>query len=316
MSKIVLITGATGKQGGAVVNALLAANADFQILAVTRDPSSASAQKLAKMSPKIKLVSGNLDHPEDIFRTAKRMASAPIWGVFSVQMTIGSKSEVTEEDQGKALIDASLSNNVSHFIYSSVDRGGDISATNPTEIPHFRNKHSIEQHLFKTTKSSGMTYTVLRPVAFFDNLALDFFGKVFTTSYKIALKEKPLQLIATRDIGSFAAQAFLHPDQWAGKSLSLAGDELTFDQFREIFEKTTEQALPMTYGVIARVIMWMVKDLGLMFRWFYDQGYGADVKELRKLNPTLMDFRTWLERDSPFKLSRKKMDREFSFWFA
>jgi len=87
MSKAVLITGATGKQGGAVVNALLAANADFQILAVSRNTQSASATKLAQKSPKIKLVSGNLDKPDEIFKKAKEVSSVPLWGVFSVQVS-------------------------------------------------------------------------------------------------------------------------------------------------------------------------------------------------------------------------------------
>lgn len=86
MSRAVLITGATGKQGGAVIKALLKANADFEILALTRDAQSASAQRLLKQSPKIKLVTGNLDATENIFSKAKEATKAPIWGVFSVQV--------------------------------------------------------------------------------------------------------------------------------------------------------------------------------------------------------------------------------------
>ena len=87
MSRALLITGATGKQGGSVVNALLAANADFEIIAVTRDPQSASAQKLLKKSPKIKLVRGNLDNPVAIFENAKKESKLPISGVYSVQVS-------------------------------------------------------------------------------------------------------------------------------------------------------------------------------------------------------------------------------------
>jgi hypothetical protein len=87
MSKTVLITGATGKQGGSVVDALLSAKADFEILAVTRDASSGGAQKLQKKSSNIKLVEGNLDEPEKIFTNARKATSEPIWGVFSVQVS-------------------------------------------------------------------------------------------------------------------------------------------------------------------------------------------------------------------------------------
>lgn len=86
MSRTVLITGATGKQGGSVVAALLGAESNFEILAVTRDASSDQAQKLQKQSPKIKIVQGNLDEPECIFTNAHKVTSEPIWGVFSVQV--------------------------------------------------------------------------------------------------------------------------------------------------------------------------------------------------------------------------------------
>jgi uncharacterized protein YbjT (DUF2867 family) len=85
-SRALLITGATGKQGGSVINALLKADAPFEILAVTRNAQSASAQKLLQKSPKIKLVTGDFSAINDIFRKAKEASSAPIWGVFSVQV--------------------------------------------------------------------------------------------------------------------------------------------------------------------------------------------------------------------------------------
>lgn len=88
MSRTVLITGATGKQGGSVVAALLGAEANFEILAVTRDASSSKAQNLQKQSPKIKVVQGNLDEPECIFTHAKKVTSEPFWGVFSIQAGI------------------------------------------------------------------------------------------------------------------------------------------------------------------------------------------------------------------------------------
>jgi uncharacterized protein YbjT (DUF2867 family) len=85
-SRALLITGATGKQGGSVVNALVKANAPFEILALTRNAQSASAQRLLQKSPKIKLVTGDFSNIHDIFRQAKAATDAPIWGVFSVQV--------------------------------------------------------------------------------------------------------------------------------------------------------------------------------------------------------------------------------------
>lgn len=82
----ILVTGATGKQGGALIQNLIQKNAPFQILAVTRNTESPSAQKLVKLSKNISLVQGDLDNPSEIFKNAQSKTSQPIWGVFSVQV--------------------------------------------------------------------------------------------------------------------------------------------------------------------------------------------------------------------------------------
>lgn len=145
-----------------------------------------------------------------------------------------------------------------------------------------------------------MQWTILRPVAFFENLVPGFYGNVFATSFKLALKGRPLQMVATDDIGHFAAEAFLHPEAYAGRGLSLAGDELTYDQFVEIFEYLAEREIPWTYWPICSLFLAMFKDMGSMFQWFHDEGYRADIQELRRIHPGLMDFGKWLEEKSEF----------------
>lgn len=82
-----------------------------------------------------------------------------------------------------------------------------------------------------------MNWFILRPLAFFDNLTPNFFGKVFATCFKTALKGKPLQMVATSDIGDFAAEGFLHPETYMGQGLSLAGDELRLINLRRSLRK-------------------------------------------------------------------------------
>ncbi|KAL2865377.1 uncharacterized protein BJX67DRAFT_358758 [Aspergillus lucknowensis] len=298
MSKTLLITGATGKQGGSVISNLLKQDADVEILAVTRDVTSASAQKLASKSPKIKLVQGDLDQAEDIFTSARKVTDSRIWGVFSVQVASLSGNRFIEERQGKSLVDISLKNNVSHFIYTSVDRGNEASLDNPTTISHFISKHNIEHHLINSTKNTSMSWTILRPVAFIDALAPGFIGKAFATSWKVALRGRPLQVIAVSDIGFFGARAFLNPEEYKGRGISLAGDELSFEDMARIFKSKTGTDVPVTFDFVARFLMWMVADFGAMFRWFHDEGYKADIQALRKVHPGLKDFRLWLEEES------------------
>ncbi|OKL63967.1 hypothetical protein UA08_00804 [Talaromyces atroroseus] len=206
-----------------------------------------------KLSSSIKLVEGDLDNPVGIFQKAQSLTSARIWGVYSVQAAIGNAKE---ESQGIALVDEAIKQNVKFFVYSSVDRGGENrSFNNPTKIPHFIKKHNIEHHLIDRAKHSGMDWTILRPTAFYENLTPDFFGKVFSTCFKMSLKGKALQLVATSDIGYFGADAFLNPEQYKGKGISLAGDELTFDDMKQIFARKTGQDLPMTFRPICSFFM-------------------------------------------------------------
>ncbi|KAH8893650.1 NmrA-like family protein [Thozetella sp. PMI_491] len=304
MSRAVLICGATGKQGGSVIRHLLQQQANYEILAVTRDAKAPSATRLLKLSPKIKLVQGNLAEPAEIFKTAKGLSQSPIWGVFSVQAAIGS-SGGGELGQGKGLVDAAIAAGAKHFVYTSVDRHGEASIDNPTNIPHFIKKHQIEHHLIDRSKNTGMDWTILRPVAFMENFTDNFFGRVFATSWKMALKGKPLQLVAVSDIGFFAAHALLNPDEFKGRALSLAGDELTIEQMGRIFKDTTGSDLKWTYSFICSLLMWAMKDFGLMFKWFHDVGYAANISELKKIHPGLKDFETWLKTESQFPEATK-----------
>lgn len=176
MAKNLLITGATGKQGGALISALLASRsaADYAIYAVTRNPSSSAAKALAAKEH-VNVIKGDLDDPEGLFKAA----GVDIWGVYSVQVPMGQKqTPVTEEMQGKQLVDAAAAHgHVKKFVYTSADRGGPKSSSTPTSVPHFISKHRIEQHLKTQAKEQNMGYTIFRPVAFMENITNDFPGK-------------------------------------------------------------------------------------------------------------------------------------------
>ena len=321
--KPIIISGATGKQGKAVLTSLLAssptAESDFHFLALTRDANSASAKALAARSPAISILQGNQDDAEGIFATALKLTNGnPIWGVYSVQVPLGGgQTPITEEKQGKAMVDAAIKHGVRRFVYSSVDRGGDVvSDTNPTPVPHFRSKHAVELHLKQQIKEqendktiTPMTYTILRPVAFMDGFSPDFMGRMLATWLKTSLSPTtPLAFVAVTDIGVFGANAFLadpttsSSSEYINKSISLAGDSLTASQIDTVFRSyTTLQAAPTTYEFVAWIVKWMLGDLAAMLAWFESDGYGYDSARLRRLNPGMMDFGTWMEREGKFE---------------
>jgi len=300
MSKGLLITGATGKQGGATVDALASSpssSSDFTILAVTRSPTSASAQSLTAKYPNVKVVQGDLNDVPGLFSAAKA-AHPNIWGVFSVQVPMGKgASPATEEAQGKALVDEALRQGVKQFVYASVERHGD----QPTHVPHFISKHNIEQHLKEKSRGTDMNWTILRPVAFMENFTPDFFGKTFAAAYKVGLPQnRPLQLISVADIGHFAAEAFRKPEAYRNTAMALAGDDLTFSQVDQVFKDKTGSPTPRTFDIMGSGLLWGVKEMGIMFEFFRDTGYDADIRGLKAQHPGLMTLGDWIEKKSAF----------------
>ncbi|KAI1393120.1 NAD(P)-binding protein [Hypoxylon trugodes] len=311
-TKVILVTGATGKQGGAVINALLSRYPNkFTILAVTRDASSSNAKRLLEKSPSIKLVQGNLDNVPELFQVARKAHSQPIWGVYSVQISMGKGVTLESEvAQGNALIDESIKAGVKHFVYSSVERGGDTESwENTTPIPHFQSKYQIERHLRDVTGPGGsganMGWTILRPVAFMDNLAPGFPTKVFMAALHNHLGNKRMQWVATSDIGVFAAKAFAEPENWNRKAVGLAGDELSWEQLNESFAGATGSPAPATYWFFGSALTYMVTEMGLMLGWFASNGYKADIAARRKDHPEMLTMEQWLVKESQFKTTNR-----------
>lgn len=294
-----VVTGATGKQGGALISALLSQPSPaFTIHAVTRNTGSPSAQRLAKQ-PNVKVIRGDFDDARAIFQQVDKP-----WGLFA--MTNLTAGEVNEEKQGKALVDAAVDAGIQHIVFSATERGGqEKSDDNATYVPHFRSKFHVERHIIeKGNASKGkLTWTFLRPVAFFENLSPDFFGKGFVAMWRGNGPDRPLQQISTADIGKIAAEAFLNADseEYRNKAISLAGDEITPNEAARIFKEVTGKEIPSTWNFVGSLLKLASKDLRLMFKWFVEEDFGVDVQVVRRRYPFMRDFRAWLEEESAWK---------------
>lgn len=290
--RTILVTGATGKQGGSLIRSLSSdADSPFNVIAVTRDPLSHGAQRLAN-NPNVSVIQGNLSDPYAIFGRA----GPNIWGVFSVQV-----NSDAEEAEGKGLIDAAIKNGVKYFVYSSGDRGGpEKSPHNPTFVKNFAAKYAIEKYLEQKGEEAKMQFTILRPVTFFENITPDMHGKGFVRMWEqMHRHDKALSFVSTHDIGTFAALAFRNPVEWAGKAPTLVGDKLTQEQGDRIFQEVTGKPMAMQPCLMGSVVKWALRDtVGDMFRWFETEGYGGSVEECRRVVPGMYDFKTWLREES------------------
>ena len=287
--KTILVTGATGKQGGALITNLIASPqaSSFSIIGVTRDSTTNRARQLAAL-PGVSVIEGDFS---DI--PAMLAKAGPVWGVYSVQV-----NSDDEERQGKAMVDAAVQHGVEHFVYSSGDRGGPAKSDfDPTNVKNFAAKYGIEKHLIAqaTLSPQKMTYTILRPVTFFENLTPDVHGRGFARMWE-QLGARKLQFVSTTDIGWFAAASFVDPVKHSGAAFTLAGDELTQPEANDIFKEVTGQSMPIAPCVIANTVKLVLKDsVGDMFRWFREEGYGGSVESCRDMYPGIKDFRAWVE---------------------
>lgn len=303
---VVLVVGATGKQGKALLSSLLAKTNPPKVLALSRNINSDSAQGLQKRyANKLDLVQGDSTKPEGVF-SGRPKGSINSLFLYTVQPQ--GKKDPSEESQAIPFIDAAVAHGVKHIVFSSVDRGGDQKSwENPCEdIEHFHAKHLIELHLRdKAIKEAGnFTWTILRPVCFMDNMNPGMFGSLFASMWNSALAPTTkLQLVSTTDIGVWGAEALTHTDtpRFHDRAITLAGDSLTLPEAKEIFRKTTGKEMPQSLGLFGKGLMWMVKEVGNMFNWFEKEGYGADIPALRKEQPGMLDLSAWLRQESQWK---------------
>lgn len=219
--KIILVTGATGKQGGATVRHLL--KSGVKIRALTRKPDSERAQALRKQG--VEVVKGNLNDINSLEPAIK-----DVYGIFAVTNYWEFGTGKKEVLQNKNLTDLAKKYNVQHFVFASIARCDD----NPN-LAHFVTKYECEKYI----QSSGLPFTFLRTVYFLDNLRPnEQYASFHWSVLSDILGEKTtLQMISTADIGWFAANAFLHPEQYKNKTLDIAGDEITYPQLLNAYKK-------------------------------------------------------------------------------
>ena len=291
-----LIAGGTGRQGGAVVNALLADKSTSiqpeDIYVVTRNTSGGAATALTTRG--VKLIQGQLGQPDAIF---KQLADKDV-NLGKTAAFLAQAHGPTELSEAEGFIQAAITNGLSYFVYSSVDRGGpELSDRDASYCKTFSDKFKIEKYLESASEGGKlMNYTILRPTWFADNALWGFPGKLCMTGWRENMKGKRMQVTTIKDIGRWAAEAFLRPDASGlrNRPISIASDYLSFEEIDAIFRKETGGPVGVTYGWLARLMIFLVKDLRTMFAWIDERDYGADLEELAKtVKPTT--FREWLK---------------------
>ena len=278
-NKIIAVTGATGQQGGAVARKLLVEG--WQVRALTRDINKPAAQELKALGAE--LVAGDMENRAELDAAFKGA-----YGVFSVQnYWLPNVQYEGEIKQGKNVADAAKAAGVQHLVYSSVG-----SAHRGMGQKHFDSKWIIEQYIH----TLDVQYTILRPAAFMDN---NNWSRAYILSGTYTGRglrpEKGLQTIAVEDIAVFVALAFADKKSYLGKTLELAGDELTENQTAEVFSKVIGRLVTLTEPSGQS---WAPEEEAKAdFNFFNGEGYDADIPALRKLHPDLLTLEQYLRKN-------------------
>lgn len=260
----VLVSGATGNQGGAVTRSLIAKG--HQVRAIVRNTDSPKTKALVALG--VEVIQGNIDDDGVVANALKGVDSFYLMGTMQ---EIGVDGETA---QGIKLANIAKEANVGHLVYGSV-----ANADLNTGIPHFDSKYKVEQHI----KSLDISYTITAPVYFMDNVIAPWSIDALVEG-KIVLAmpaDRILQQVSVKNIGDFVAAIIDRRESVFGKRFDYAGDELTGDESATILSQATGHSIQLE-SIPASALREQSEDMALMYEWFDSVGYNVDLNSLHE----------------------------------
>ena len=278
--KMIVVLGATGRQGGQVARHLV--KEGWQVKAVTRTPDSKKAVALKSLGTEVvKADMNDKSSLESAFRNA--------YGVFNMQAPVPGKIEI-EIQQGRNVAEAAKRAGIQHIVYGSAGLGNI-----KTGIEQWDAKIEVT----KVMKDLGLPLTVLRPVAFME-LMVDpsYFPNASTWNIwpKLTGGDYKIAWISVQDVGAIAATAFANPDKYIGKELALVADIKSLKECREIYRELTGKypsRFPMPMFLFEKFVG---KDIPNMWRWLRKNPLTFDTSQTEEIHPEAMTVQEWLRR--------------------
>jgi uncharacterized protein YbjT (DUF2867 family) len=274
----ILVTGATGQQGGALAKLLL--QKKHKVYALTRNISSPAAQDLKDRGANI--IKGDLEDYNSLYHAINDLDSIFLMGT---PFEDGVEGEIR---RGKLMADMARDKGIEHLVYSSV-----ANADKNTGIPHFESKYKVEQHI----KNLQIPYTIIGPTFFMENLL----GQGLRQG-QLALPLPPstiLQQSALDNIAEFSAMVLELCAPFLGQRIDIASDEVTGEQITKII--SNESGLHIRYVQIPLDRVYQSdEDMASMFEWYEKVGTGIDIPKLHQDYPEVnwLTFKNWAENQN------------------
>jgi len=305
--KIIAVVGATGAQGGGLVRAILSElHSGFTARAITRDVNSDKAKELAKLGAEV--VAADIDDAESLKR-----AFAGAYGAYCVTFFWAHFSPEKELIEASAMAQAAKHAGLQHVIWSTLEDTRQWVPLSDNRMPTLQGKYKVphfdakgEANQFFT--ALGLPVTILNTSFYWDNFIYFGMGPKRGPDGKLAITmpmgDKKLPGIAAEDIGKCAFGIFKKGREFIGKTLGIAGEQLTGAQMAAALTKALGQEV--RYNDVPPEVFRSfgfpgADDLGNMFQFKRDfnQDYcGArNLDASRALNPALQTFEKWLAQN-------------------
>jgi uncharacterized protein YbjT (DUF2867 family) len=306
--KIIAIVGATGAQGGSLAKAILSdKNSEFSVRALTRDPASDKAKELAAMGAEV--VAGDIDDPQNL-----KQFLEGAYGAFFVTFFWAHFSPEKEMEEARRMAEAAKEAGLKHVIWSTLEDTRQWVPLDDDRMPTLQGKYKVPHfdakgESDKFFRDEGVPTTFLRASFYWDNFihfgsgpkkGSD--GKLYLT---FPLDDKKMAGIAAEDIGKCAYGIFRKGDEVIGKTVGVAGEQLTGKEMSTALSKALGQEViynnvtPETFRSFGFP---GADDLGNMFQFYRDfDNVCNDVRDVafsKELNPELKNFERWLAENA------------------
>lgn len=287
---IILVTGATGAQGGSVAYALLNSK-QYDVRCLTRNKNSEKA--LALQYNGAQIVEGDLGDIESL-----KCAMHGCYGVFG--LTNFWEHYESETLHGKNLVEAVHASGISHFVFSTLPGYHSLSGGR-FAVPHCDIKAEFERY----TKELGIPYTFIHIAFYYENF-LTFFppqedgnGNYY---FGFPQGDTKLAMVSAEDLGNIVDKIFDHPVEYKGRTVGVVGEDRSCTEYAAIMSKVLQQHIEYHYiprDIYAAFNFTGAEELANMFevqRLFIPERT-IDLIESYGLNPSMQTFESWLLRN-------------------
>lgn len=287
---VILVTGATGAQGGSVARTLLREDR-FRVRVLTRNPRSQRALVLQRAGAEI--VTGDMHDTESL-----RKAMKGVYGVFGV--TNYWEHYEKEYELGKNLADAAKECNVSHFIMHTLPAYDQMSQ-GKYSVPHYDIKAKLEEYVRNLQIPAGFVQ-----MSFYYENFLHFFApqKDNNGGYYLDFPQGNTKLaaVSVEDTGPVVAYLFNHQEEMMGKTVMVAGSDKTVDEYASIMEKVLGKHIyysPVQANVYGAYNFPGAREIAAMFevQRLYIPERQQEITESLRMNPGMQGFEQWVEKN-------------------